>query len=282
MATRASSGSSWWCGRWPRRPSTTRRTSASSTPSWATGTSATRWRAASRSCSPTGTTSTAPTSRPSQEGGGHPHQPHRRDLGADLGHGVPARRGGAAGADAIGADEIVALRAAIEGIKQRGHSDLGDKTLLDALVPAVDTLEERLAAGRPAPRSRARPRPPGRRPRPPGRCSPSGAARPTRASAASGPRTPAPIGVAVMFERLARPGRISDGLSPADQRTHDKGGAVKKFVNDPQGFRARDAQGHRPGQPGHHQVRARVQPDHADRRAPRRQGVDRPGLGLRS
>jgi dihydroxyacetone kinase len=47
-------------------------------------------------------------------------------------------------------DVIAALRAAIEGIKQRGNSDLGDKTLLDALVPAVDTLEEQLKAGKPA------------------------------------------------------------------------------------------------------------------------------------
>jgi len=45
------------------------------------------------------------------------------------------------------ADVIAALRAAIEGIKQRGKSDLGDKTLLDALVPTVDTLERDLGAG---------------------------------------------------------------------------------------------------------------------------------------
>ncbi len=52
------------------------------------------------------------------------------------------------GADAIGSQEVVAmLRAGIEGIKQRGQSDVGDKTLLDALVPATDVLEERLAAG---------------------------------------------------------------------------------------------------------------------------------------
>jgi phosphoenolpyruvate---glycerone phosphotransferase subunit DhaL len=42
-------------------------------------------------------------------------------------------------------DVIVMLRASIEGIKQRGGSDLGDKTLLDALVPAVDSLEASLA-----------------------------------------------------------------------------------------------------------------------------------------
>ena len=40
-----------------------------------------------------------------------------------------------------GTDVIAMLRAAIEGIKKRGQTDLGDKTLLDALVPAVDQLE---------------------------------------------------------------------------------------------------------------------------------------------
>jgi dihydroxyacetone kinase-like protein len=40
-------------------------------------------------------------------------------------------------------DELIAvLRAAITGIMQRGEASLGDKTLLDALVPAVDSLEE--------------------------------------------------------------------------------------------------------------------------------------------
>jgi dihydroxyacetone kinase-like protein len=49
-----------------------------------------------------------------------------------------------------GQDVVAALRASIAGIKQRGNSDVGDKTLLDALVPAVDTLEAQLNAGRPA------------------------------------------------------------------------------------------------------------------------------------
>ena len=44
-------------------------------------------------------------------------------------------------------DTIAMLRAAIDGIKMRGQSDLGDKTLLDALQPAVDTLEEELGRG---------------------------------------------------------------------------------------------------------------------------------------
>jgi dihydroxyacetone kinase phosphoprotein-dependent L subunit len=50
-------------------------------------------------------------------------------------------------ADPSGADVIAALRASIEGIKQRGNADLGDKTLLDALVPAVDELEATLGEG---------------------------------------------------------------------------------------------------------------------------------------
>jgi phosphoenolpyruvate---glycerone phosphotransferase subunit DhaL len=57
----------------------------------------------------------------------------------------------AAGKTELTAEDTVAmLRAAIEGIKKRGNSDLGDKTLLDALEPAVDTLESALADGRDA------------------------------------------------------------------------------------------------------------------------------------
>jgi phosphoenolpyruvate---glycerone phosphotransferase subunit DhaL len=49
--------------------------------------------------------------------------------------------------DPTGEDIVAALRASIEGIKQRGNADVGDKTLLDSLVPAVDTLEGQLKAG---------------------------------------------------------------------------------------------------------------------------------------
>ncbi|MFN2195901.1 MAG: dihydroxyacetone kinase subunit DhaL [Anaerolineales bacterium] len=47
-------------------------------------------------------------------------------------------------------DVIAMFRSAIEGIKKRGKSDLGDKTLLDALVPAVDTLEQAFNEGKSA------------------------------------------------------------------------------------------------------------------------------------
>jgi phosphoenolpyruvate---glycerone phosphotransferase subunit DhaL len=49
--------------------------------------------------------------------------------------------------DPSGEQAVAALRAAIEGIKQRGSADLGDKTLLDALSPAVDELEASLGEG---------------------------------------------------------------------------------------------------------------------------------------
>lgn len=52
--------------------------------------------------------------------------------------------------DLTGEDVVAMLRAAIEGIKARGGASLGEKTLLDSLVPFTDTLEERLAAGDPA------------------------------------------------------------------------------------------------------------------------------------
>ena len=62
------------------------------------------------------------------------------------------RAGSTAGAvTTLDGDQIVAmLRASIEGIKARGKSDLGDKTLLDALVPAVDVIEQEIKAGEPA------------------------------------------------------------------------------------------------------------------------------------
>jgi phosphoenolpyruvate---glycerone phosphotransferase subunit DhaL len=50
--------------------------------------------------------------------------------------------------DPITGEAVVAmLRSAIEGIKARGQSDVGDKTLLDALVPMTDTIEQELASG---------------------------------------------------------------------------------------------------------------------------------------
>ncbi len=50
-------------------------------------------------------------------------------------------------ADLTAADVVAMARAAIEGMKKRGQSDLGDKTLLDAFVPAVDEFERQTSAG---------------------------------------------------------------------------------------------------------------------------------------
>ncbi len=40
-----------------------------------------------------------------------------------------------------------ALRAGLAGVIQRGHAEPGDKTMIDALVPAVDMFEAGLAQG---------------------------------------------------------------------------------------------------------------------------------------
>ncbi len=42
---------------------------------------------------------------------------------------------------------IAMLRAAVDGIQARGGAELGDKTLIDALVPLADSLEASLSAG---------------------------------------------------------------------------------------------------------------------------------------
>ena len=43
-------------------------------------------------------------------------------------------------------DAVAMLQAAAEGIKKRGNSDVGDKTLLDALIPMTDAIAEALAS----------------------------------------------------------------------------------------------------------------------------------------
>jgi dihydroxyacetone kinase-like protein len=59
------------------------------------------------------------------------------------------RAGAAAGtATELDAGQVVAmLWAAINGIKARGQSDVGDKTLLDAIVPATQAIERCIADG---------------------------------------------------------------------------------------------------------------------------------------
>ncbi|TKV61521.1 dihydroxyacetone kinase subunit L [Nakamurella flava] len=59
------------------------------------------------------------------------------------------RAGTTAGSDTqlTGEQAVAMLRAAVEGIKARGQSDVGDKTLLDAVVPMTDRIESELRAG---------------------------------------------------------------------------------------------------------------------------------------
>ncbi len=48
----------------------------------------------------------------------------------------------------VGADELGnALRAALDGVRQRGKAELGDKTMVDAMSPAVDAYEAAISDG---------------------------------------------------------------------------------------------------------------------------------------
>jgi phosphoenolpyruvate---glycerone phosphotransferase subunit DhaL len=45
------------------------------------------------------------------------------------------------------ADIVAGLEAALEGIKARGHAQMGEKTMVDALSPAVDAFKSAASAG---------------------------------------------------------------------------------------------------------------------------------------
>lgn len=45
------------------------------------------------------------------------------------------------------ADIVAGLEAALEGIKARGHAQMGEKTMVDALSPAVDAFKSAVSAG---------------------------------------------------------------------------------------------------------------------------------------
>jgi dihydroxyacetone kinase-like protein len=60
---------------------------------------------------------------------------------------MAAAAGGADALDAQGFAKV--LRAGLDGVVVRGKAEPGDKTMYDALAPAVDALEGALAAGRP-------------------------------------------------------------------------------------------------------------------------------------
>jgi dihydroxyacetone kinase-like protein len=50
--------------------------------------------------------------------------------------------------DALSAEDVVKMfQAALEGVKQRGKAEPGDKTMVDALTPAVEALRKAVEAG---------------------------------------------------------------------------------------------------------------------------------------
>ena len=56
--------------------------------------------------------------------------------------------GTCAGKSELAPTDVVALfEAGVEGLQQRGKAALGDKTMLDALIPAVDAMRAALEAG---------------------------------------------------------------------------------------------------------------------------------------
>ncbi|OBC10893.1 dihydroxyacetone kinase subunit L [Mycobacterium sp. 852013-50091_SCH5140682] len=59
----------------------------------------------------------------------------------------------AMGADS--ADFAAALRAGVEGVVQRGRAEAGDKTMFDALAPALDAVDAALASGTDLPKALA-------------------------------------------------------------------------------------------------------------------------------
>ena len=68
--------------------------------------------------------------------------------------GTAFRRAGRALGDADefgGQDLLAALRAALDGVVELGAAQPGDKTMVDALLPFIETLEAAVAAGSPLP-----------------------------------------------------------------------------------------------------------------------------------
>jgi dihydroxyacetone kinase-like protein len=111
--------------------------------------------------------------------------------------------------DPSGEEVVAALRAAIDGIKQRGNSDVGDKTLLDALVPATDTLESALGDGAATALERAAATARESAEATNGMLAQRGRASYTGERSRNSPDAGA-IGVAVMFEAVSRAWRESE------------------------------------------------------------------------
>ena len=157
-----------------------------------------------------------------------------------------------------GAKVVAMLRAAIEGIKARGQSDVGDKTLIDALVPLTDRSSRSCAAGADA-----------------GAALAAAAAAAREAAEATSPMIAkrgrasytgersigsvdaGAMAVAVIVEQISRSWpSVAQG-----------GPRMKKFVNDPKQFVPEMLEGIALANPDTITLRPRVQPDHALGRA---------------
>ncbi len=59
--------------------------------------------------------------------------------------------------ETLSAEDVVKMfEAALEGVKQRGKAEPGDKTMVDALTPAVEALRQAVAAGEDLPTALAK------------------------------------------------------------------------------------------------------------------------------
>ena len=92
-------------------------------------------------------------------------------------------------------------KAGIAKLHKQSRAQVGDKTMMDAFLPALAALKSRRsrrAASKP--RCSRPPKPPPRAPRPPRPCAPSSAAPATWATASSATRIPGAVSVSLLFK----------------------------------------------------------------------------------
>ena len=211
-----------------------------------------------------------------QEDRGRHHQPGRRHVGSDLGdrRSCGRARPPAARPSSTATTSSRCSARPSRASRSAGNSDLGDKTLLDALRAGRRRVRDGARRGRRRRRRRCR-GPRWRlasRPRPRGRCSPSAAAPRTRASAASARSTRGPS-----------PSRSCSNRSPTRGRptSRRRGRGMKKFVNDPKDFVPEMLKGIALANPDtlkyvpEYNLIMRTDAPSDD------EGLDRPGLGFR-
>ncbi len=158
--------------------------------------------------------------------------------------------------------------------------DLGDKTLLDALVPTDrrdrSARSASAATGRPAVAGRRDGRPRDAPTRAPPSCRPGAAGPAYTGERSSRQRRPGRACACRRGEHWNKPWPTTVARrASCKENRHEEVRQRPEAVSSPEML-----DGHRAGQPGHAALRARVQPDHAGRRPERRQGLDHPGLRL--